>query len=85
MRWNRFRANVIVSQYLQAIKVTNTSLGDWVVYLLQGGDLFVVVMSIRIAACQSDTDTDTATGMEPYEYVGDSESDDRLYIGAGIA
>ena len=35
--------------------------------------------------CQADTDTDTATGFEPYEYAGDSECDDRSYIGAGMA
>jgi hypothetical protein len=35
--------------------------------------------------CQADTDTDTATGIEPYEYAGDSECDDRSYIGAGMA
>ena len=43
-------------------------------------------MSIPFAGgSQSDTGTYTATGIESYEYVGDSESDDRLYIGAGIA
>ena len=35
--------------------------------------------------CQADTDTHTAAGIEPYEYAGDSECDDRSYIGAGMA
>ena len=43
-------------------------------------------MSILFAGgCQSDTDSETATGIESYEYVGDSEFDDRCYIGAGMA
>ena len=43
-------------------------------------------MSILFAGGgQSDTDSDTATGIESYEYVGDSEFDDRSYIGAGMA
>ena len=57
----------------------------WLIF--PGGDLFSASSSCRYAslACQSDTDTDTATGIESYEYVGDSEFDDRSYIGAGMA
>ena len=33
----------------------------------------------------ADTDTDTATGLEPYEYAGDSDCDDRRQIGTGRA
>ena len=35
--------------------------------------------------CRADTDTDIATGIQPYEYAGDSECDDRSYFGAVTA